>query len=84
MGNKKLLARLTRMMLNAVDKRLPKSDGDRETLKRDFLQRCADALNVIIEAESRIGKPTSQSSAALQSLAQIALEIDERRKKGVL
>ena len=66
-----------------IPRALP-SDGDRETLKRDFLQRCADALNVIIEAESRIGKPTSQSSAALQSLAQIALEIDERRKKGVL
>ena len=67
--------------------RIPKlhpSDGDREILKRDFLQRCADALTVIIDSASRMGKPTTQSSAPLISLAQIVLEIDERRKRGAL
>jgi hypothetical protein len=58
--------------------------GDRETLRRDFLQRTADALTVIIEAEGRAGKPTNQSSAAIEALIQLALEINERRKKGVL
>jgi len=63
----------------------------RETLamireRADAEEKSASAVvsDAVRNLEAKIGKPTSQSSAALQSLAQISLEIDERRKKGVL